>query len=75
LLFALLRERLKTAKIQLEYKTFIPAEENSVLRLERTIREGNSHFFGTSATQKYTFWGELDSFFSFFTHGGTNINH
>jgi len=53
---------------------FLPPEEHSVLRLERTTREGNSHFFGTCATQKYTVWGELEVLFCS-THDGTNINH
>jgi hypothetical protein len=52
------------AKIQLEYKNFVPPEEHSVLLLRRTTREENSNFFGTCATQKYTVWGELESFFS-----------
>ena len=61
----------KTAKIQSEYKNFVPPEEHIALRLGRTTREGNRHFFGTYATQKYTVWGKLESFF--FLHMAVQI--
>ena len=55
--FALLRKRLKTAKIQLEYTQFIPPKEHSLPRLERTTREGNSHFLKEPVQHKITQFG------------------